>query len=91
MYIITTVVHIEETGRGTSMKCVVDFADTYMQKAKKSYLDSRARRNLGHLNNELHDVHRIMVQNITEVLQRGEALSGEWLLLCVSTLHESTN
>ncbi|KAI0228164.1 Vesicle-trafficking protein SEC22b [Lamellibrachia satsuma] len=49
--------------------------DTYMQKAKKSYLDSRARRNLGHLNHELQDVHRIMVQNISDVLQRGEALS----------------
>ncbi|CAH1787521.1 unnamed protein product [Owenia fusiformis] len=49
--------------------------DTYMQKAKKSYIDSRARRNLGHLNTELQDVQRIMVQNIDDVLQRGEALS----------------
>ncbi|XP_013384478.1 vesicle-trafficking protein SEC22b isoform X2 [Lingula anatina] len=50
--------------------------DTYIQKAKKSYMDSRARRNLGHINTELQDVQRIMVQNIDDVLQRGEALSA---------------
>jgi vesicle transport protein SEC22 len=49
--------------------------DTYMQKARKSYMDSRARRNLGHINTELQDVQRIMVQNIDDVLMRGEALS----------------
>ena len=47
-----------------------------MQKARKSYMDSRARRNLGQINTELQDVQRIMVQNIDEVLMRGEALSG---------------
>uniref|UniRef100_A0AAQ6ANK0 Longin domain-containing protein n=1 Tax=Amphiprion ocellaris TaxID=80972 RepID=A0AAQ6ANK0_AMPOC len=50
--------------------------DTYIQKMKKSYVDSRARRNLGSINTELQDVQRIMVANIEEVLQRGEALSG---------------
>uniref|UniRef100_A0A0B6Y766 Vesicle-trafficking protein SEC22b n=2 Tax=Arion vulgaris TaxID=1028688 RepID=A0A0B6Y766_9EUPU len=50
--------------------------DTYMQKARKSYMDSRARRNLGHINTELQDVQRIMVQNIDDVLARGEALSA---------------
>lgn len=49
--------------------------DTYMQKAKKSFLDVRARRNLTNLNTELQDVQRIMVQNIDDVLQRGAALS----------------
>ncbi|XP_058487166.1 vesicle-trafficking protein SEC22b-A isoform X1 [Solea solea] len=49
--------------------------DTYIQKTKKTYVDSRARRNLGSINTELHDVQRIMVANIEEVLQRGEALS----------------
>ena len=52
------------------------FSDTYIQKTKKSYIDSRARRNLGSINTELQDVQRIMVANIEEVLQRGEALSG---------------
>lgn len=50
--------------------------DTYIQKAKKTYIDSRARRNLGSINTELHDVQRIMAANIEEVLQRGEALSA---------------
>ncbi|KAM4728382.1 vesicle-trafficking protein SEC22b-A [Anableps anableps] len=50
--------------------------DTYIQKTKKSYVDSRARRNLSSINTELHDVQRIMVANIEEVLQRGEALSA---------------
>ncbi|XP_042353557.1 vesicle-trafficking protein SEC22b-A [Plectropomus leopardus] len=50
--------------------------DTYIQKTKKSYIDSRARRNLGSINTELQDVQRIMVANIEEVLQRGESLSA---------------
>lgn len=56
-------------------------ADTYIQKTKKAYIDSRARRNLGSINTELQDVQRIMVANIEEVLQRGEALSGKSGLL----------
>lgn len=63
--------------------------DTYIQKTKKSYIDSRARRNLGSINTELQDVQRIMVANIEEVLQRGEALSGKsaastCLLICTA-------
>lgn len=49
--------------------------DTYIQKAKKSYSDTRGRRNLNNLNTELQDVQRIMVQNIDDVLQRGAVLS----------------
>ena len=56
-------------------KFVFYFSDTYIQKAKKTYQDSRSRRNLGTLNTELHDVQRIMVQNIDDVLQRGAVLS----------------
>ncbi|KAM3604052.1 uncharacterized protein V6R79_005829 [Siganus canaliculatus] len=48
--------------------------DTYIQKTKKSYIDSRARRNFGSINTELQDVQRIMVANLEEVLQRGESL-----------------
>lgn len=43
-------------------------------------MDSRARRNLNQLNTELQDVQRIMVQNIDDVLQRGEQLSGKIFL-----------
>lgn len=50
--------------------------DTFIQKTKKVYIDSRARRNMGNINNELQDVQRIMVANIEEVLLRGEALSS---------------
>lgn len=49
--------------------------DTYIQKAKKVFTDSRTRRNLSALNTELQDVQRIMVQNIDDVLQRGAVLS----------------
>ncbi|RWS07301.1 vesicle-trafficking protein SEC22b-like protein [Dinothrombium tinctorium] len=49
--------------------------DTYIQKAKRSFMDSRARRNLSQLNSELQDVQKIMVQNIDDVLQRGVAIS----------------
>ena len=52
------------------------FSDTYIQKTRKSYMDSRARKNMNNINTELQDVHRIMVQNIDDVLQRGETLSG---------------
>ncbi len=44
-------------------------------------MDSRARRNLNQVNTELQDVQRIMVQNIEDVLQRGEQLSG--ILTCI--------
>lgn len=50
--------------------------DTYIQKSKKAFTDSRARRNLTSLNSELHDVQKIMVKNIDDVLQRGTVLSG---------------
>ena len=50
--------------------------DTYIQKAKKIYTDNRGRRNLSALNTELHDVQRIMVQNIDDVLQRGVVMTG---------------
>lgn len=49
--------------------------DTYTQKAKKNYQDSRVRRNLAQLGNELHDVQRIMVENLDDVLQRGATLT----------------
>ncbi|XP_006011303.1 vesicle-trafficking protein SEC22b-B-like [Latimeria chalumnae] len=50
--------------------------DTYIQKLKRSYIDSWSRRHLSSINTELQDVQRIMVTNIEEVLNRGEALSA---------------
>ncbi|XP_078501988.1 vesicle-trafficking protein SEC22b-like [Lissotriton helveticus] len=49
--------------------------DNYIQKLKKSYVDSWSKRHLSSINSELQDVQKIMVTNIEEVLQRGEALS----------------
>ena len=43
----------------------------------KSYTDSRSPKQLSKISTELADVQRIMVQNIEDVIQRGEQLSGE--------------
>ncbi|KAL7986445.1 hypothetical protein Chor_011611 [Crotalus horridus] len=50
--------------------------DIYIQKLKKSYLDTWSKRHLSSINVELQDVQKIMVTNIEEVLQRGETLSA---------------
>mmetsp|Transcript_955 Transcript_955/g.1786 ORF Transcript_955/g.1786 Transcript_955/m.1786 type:complete len:120 (+) Transcript_955:535-894(+) len=50
--------------------------DTFIQKTKKLYTDSRTQRNLDKLNSELKDVHSIMSKNINEVLSRGEKLDA---------------
>lgn len=57
--------------------CIIYFSATYIQQAKKSYTDTRTRKNIHNINYELQDVQRIMVQNIDDVLQRGQALSGQ--------------
>lgn len=49
--------------------------ETTIRKLMKSYTDSRSPKQLGTINNELADVQRIMVQNIEDVIQRGEQLS----------------
>lgn len=56
--------------------CFIEF-DNYMQKAKKFFSDGRSsrNRNLNRLNDELQGVQKIMIQNIDDVLQRGENLS----------------
>jgi len=54
--------------------CFIEF-DTYIQKARKTVMDSRSRRNLHALNTDLQDVQRIMVQNIDDVVNRGAVLS----------------
>ncbi|KAG7277405.1 hypothetical protein CRUP_033360 [Coryphaenoides rupestris] len=51
-------------------------ANTYIQKMKKSYVDSRTRRNFNNINTELQDVQRIMVANIEEVLQPLDTKAG---------------
>lgn len=48
--------------------------DTFIQKTRKLYLDSRTQRNLQKLNAEISEVHSIMTRNIAEVLGQGERL-----------------
>jgi vesicle transport protein SEC22 len=50
--------------------------DTFIQKTKKLYVDSRTQRNLDKLNVELRDVQNIMTRNINEVIGRGERMEN---------------
>lgn len=51
----------------------VDF-DTFIQRTKKTYQDSRATQNLDKLNDELRDVTKVMTKNIEDLLYRGDSL-----------------
>ncbi|KAJ3066205.1 SNAP receptor [Podochytrium sp. JEL0797] len=48
--------------------------DTFIQKTKKQYKDTRTQKNMTKLNDDLQDVTRIMTKNIQDVLGRGETL-----------------
>ncbi|GAB4820443.1 hypothetical protein N2152v2_007489 [Parachlorella kessleri] len=48
--------------------------DTFIQKTKKLYLDTRTQRNIAKLNEDIQEVHSIMTRNIQEVLGHGERL-----------------
>lgn len=48
--------------------------DTFMQKTKRVYQDTRATHNLDKLNTELQDVTRVMTKNIEDLLHRGHSL-----------------
>ncbi|GAX83571.1 hypothetical protein CEUSTIGMA_g10996.t1 [Chlamydomonas eustigma] len=50
--------------------------DTFIQKTKKLYLDTRTQRNLSKLTDELSEVHSIMTRNIQEVLGQGAQLDN---------------
>ncbi|KAF5402078.1 Adenylyltransferase and sulfurtransferase [Paragonimus heterotremus] len=63
----------------------LDF-DRFIHKTQKTYTDSRSS-NVNLLNVALQDVQRIMVQNIDDVLQRGEALSGICTFLSTFRIH----
>jgi vesicle transport protein SEC22 len=49
--------------------------DQYIQQARRRYTDSRTMHSLSTVSNELQDVQKIMVQNIEDVIHRGEALT----------------
>ncbi|KAJ6024253.1 protein transport protein sec22 [Penicillium herquei] len=48
--------------------------DTFIQRTKKLYQDSRASGNLDKLNDELRDVTKVMTKNIEDLLYRGDSL-----------------
>lgn len=48
--------------------------DTFIQRTKKTYQDSRASGNLDKLNDELRDVTKVMTKNIEDLLYRGDSL-----------------
>jgi len=48
--------------------------DTFIQRTKKTYQDSRATQNLDKLNSELKDVTKVMTKNIEDLLYRGDSL-----------------
>lgn len=50
--------------------------DTFIQKTRKVYTDTRSQRNLNKVTEELTDVHRIMTKNITDILGRGEKIQS---------------
>mmetsp|Transcript_1588 Transcript_1588/g.4702 ORF Transcript_1588/g.4702 Transcript_1588/m.4702 type:complete len:219 (+) Transcript_1588:350-1006(+) len=50
--------------------------DTFIQKTKKLYQDTRTQRNIAKLNTDISEVHQIMTRNIAEVLERGERLDS---------------
>lgn len=52
--------------------------DTFIQKTKKLYQDTRTQRNISKLNDELYEVHQIMTRNVQEVLGVGEKLDRKF-------------
>ncbi|KAL9615963.1 MAG: hypothetical protein Q9160_009107 [Pyrenula sp. 1 TL-2023] len=48
--------------------------DTFIQRTRKTYQDSRASNNLDKLNDELKDVTKVMTKNIEDLLYRGDSL-----------------
>ncbi|THH07691.1 hypothetical protein EW145_g3220 [Phellinidium pouzarii] len=61
-----------------SSACVLNAADTFMSKTARLYQDTRtanaASSHLDKLNDDLHDVTRIMTKNMEELLWRGDSL-----------------
>ncbi|KAI0157737.1 transport protein-like protein sec22 [Xylariaceae sp. FL1272] len=48
--------------------------DTFINRTKSTYADTRATQNLDKLNDELRDVTKVMTKNIEDLLYRGEGL-----------------
>ena len=78
---------------------VLSRADTFIQKTKKLYLDSRTQRNLTKLQADVQEVTSIMTKNIQEILGQGEKMTGAapcfvlcWIVeICGFELRNSTD
>lgn len=53
--------------------------DTFIQKTKKLYLDTKSERNLDRVAKELTEVHQVMTRNIQEILSRGQKIDSTLL------------
>ncbi len=56
--------------------CASHPSDTFIQKTKKVYSDTKTQKNLSKVTEDLSDVHKIMTKNISEILGRGEKLNS---------------
>ncbi len=75
-------------GSSVEVLCVLvcaPFADTFISKTKKLYMDTRTQRNISKLTEDLSEVHSIMTRNIADVLGQGERLDSESDALLPST------
>ena len=63
------------------------FEDTFIQKTKKLYQDTRTQRNIAKLNDELYEVHQIMTRNVQDVLGVGEKLDRKIVVLFYFQYH----
>lgn len=70
-----SLLYATEVGSATRPYAFIKF-DSFIQKTKKLYMDTRAQRNVNKLNEDLADVQKIMMTNIHEVLGRGERLDS---------------
>ena len=65
--------HRDEVDKASRPYAFIKF-DTFIQKTKRLYVDTRTTRNLSKMNEDLQDMTKIMTQNIQDVLGRGERL-----------------
>lgn len=58
-------------------------ADTFIQKTKKIYMDTKSQRNLNKISTDLKDIERLMSKNIEDILGRGAKIEGSLLTFVV--------
>lgn len=63
----------------TPGRCGTLSSDTFIQKTKKLYLDTRTQRNITKLQTDVQEVATVMTKNIAEILGQGEKMSGALL------------